>query len=445
MIKLILRFFIFLISFNALAQNYSGFSFHRPSKRCYKINFVNFNNLIIIGVELNGIPMNFLLDTGVDKTVVFGLEDQNNEIKNTADKILIKGVSGKEKTYAYKVKDNELVIDKLKDSQHSIYAIFDKKFNVSDKIGYQVQGIIGYDFFKDLIVKINYIKNHLKVYNPQYFTKSLNAYESLDLRLFKQKPYIKSMLKQNKVWREFILLLDTGSGDAIWVKSTSDIEVPKVNFDDILGYGFADIIKGKRAIAQSFKLGSNNLEQPKIAYPDSLAYSGVNFAKYTGVLGSEILRRFHWFFDYDNSKIYFKPNNDFNEPFNYDMSGLVLKYDGYQQIAQYQNVFPKAQTQHDNSKGYNKVKNAQPKLIIERRPILKVGAVRPNSSAFEAGFVKGDQILKINGRLSYRYDFEEILKILSSEESRKITFEIKRGGRQYDKSLKLKSRLDEVN
>ncbi|QTY27382.1 retropepsin-like aspartic protease [Flavobacterium sp. CS20] len=435
---------IFVVSFSSLAQNYDGFIFHRPGKRKYKINFIDYNNLIIVKVKLNGIPMNFLLDTGVDKTVVFGLDDINNQIKNNSKKILIKGVSNA-KTYAYKMKNNELEIGKLKDTNHTVYAIFDKSFNVSDKIGYQVQGIIGYEFFKTLIVKINYIKNHLKVYNPQFFSKSLNNYETLDLKLFKQKPYIRTSLQQYDIWREFTFLIDTGSGDAIWVHPKSDVKIPPLSFDDILGYGFADMIKGKRSKAQAFKLGSNLLKQPKIAYPDSLAYTGVSFAKNIGVLGSEILRRFHWIFDYNNLKIYFKPNHDIDKPFNYDMSGLILKYDGYQQIVQYQHVFSRAQVQHDNSTGYNKAQTVKSKLIIKKRPILKVGAVRLNSSAFEAGFIAGDQILKIEGRASYRYDLEEIFEILSSTEGREISFVIKRGGRTYTKSLTLRSRLKEVD
>ncbi len=432
--------FCICINYTSFSQNEDGFQFHRDLKKRYKIKFTNYNNLIIINAKLNGKNMNFLLDTGVDKTVLFGLEDNQNQIKQESDKILIKGVSGQKKTFAYKIENNILEIDKLKDNSHVVYAIFDKSFNISDKIGYQIQGILGYEFFKNLIVKINYHKNHLKVYRPKKFNKSLRNYDVFDLRLYNQKPYIKTQLKQNKQWKEYVFLLDTGSGDAIWVRPNSMTEIPKVNFNDILGYGFADIIKGKRAKANALEMGSEVMENPKIAYPDTIAYNGVDFSKNNGVLGSEILRRFHWYFDYSNSKVYFKPNKDIDAPFNYDMSGLVLIYDGYQQIAQYQNIFPQAKVKNDNSSGYNKVDNA-PQIVVELRPILKVGAIRPNSSAYEAGFVRGDEILEIENRDTYKYDLEEIMDLLSSEEGKEINFLINRAGRQYEKTLILKSRF----
>ena len=439
---LIISILFFCINTSSFAQNEEGFEFHRPNKKRYKIKFTNYNNLIIIKIKLNGQPLNFLLDTGVDKTVLFGLKDDQNQIKNQSEKIMIKGVSGQKQTYAYKVENNTLEIGKLKDSAHDVYAIFDQSFNISDKIGYQIQGIIGYDFFKNLVVKINYMRNHLKIYNPNTFNKSLNSYEVKNLRLFKQKPYIKTQLKQDDKWQDYVFLLDSGSGDAIWIKSKNETQIPDDNFDDILGYGFADIIRGKRAKADAFKLGKYIMEKPKIAYPDTLAYEGVNFTEDSGVIGSEIMRRYHWYFDYTDSKVYFKKNNNFSDDFNYDMSGLILKYDGYQSIAHYQNVFPQAKAKNDNSAGYNKVE-MQSKLVVEFRPILKVGAVRYNSPAYEAGFIEGDEIVKISGRKSYRYDFEEINKILSSEEGRQINFIIQRGGKKYKKSLLLKSRLSE--
>jgi len=442
---MIKRFHFILVLFlgfciTCLSQNNQGFKFHKPDKKRYKIGFVNYNNLIIIKVKLNNRSMNFLVDTGVDKTVLFGLEGDEESIKKNSTKILIRGVSGNKKTYAYKNENNLLEIGKLKDTSHDIYAIFDKDFNISDKIGYQVQGILGYNFFKDVIVKINYKRDFIKIYNPKNFSKALRSYESIDLKLYKQKPYIETQLKQKGKMRSFLFLLDTGSGDAIWVQPQPDTRIPEKNFDDILGYGFADIIKGKRSKADAFNLGSYQLKSPKIAYPDTLAYSGLEFTSKSGVIGSEIMRRFHWVMDYTNKKVYFKKNNDFSDPFNYDMSGLILKYDGYQIITSYVNVFSRAKAQTDNSAGYNKIAD-EPDFYIDKRPILRVGAVRPNSSAFEAGFVEGDEIVSINSRASHKYDLQEIMKIFSSEEGRIINFEIRRGGRLYEKSLRLKSRF----
>lgn len=446
MSKAFLLIILFLtICLEAYPQEKSDFEFENKNKRFYKINFVNFNNLIIIEIKLNGKPHNFLLDTGVNSTVVFGVEYNQNIINQQSEKILIKGVSGAKETYAYKTGNNILEIGKLKDNNHTIYAIFDKDFNLSDKIGYPVQGIIGKEFFENHLVQINYIHHYLKVYNPKVSPKKFKRYDALDIRLINYKPYVNTPLNQVDKDEDYVFLLDSGSGDAIWAKHYEGIEMPSKKFDDILGYGFAKIVKGIKSRANTLELGDYALEAPKIAYPDSTAYKGLPFTNKCGSLGSEIMRRFHWAIDYQNRKVYFKPNSDFYDPFNYDMSGLILKYEGFQHIARFESLFAdsRAGVKTDNSAGYNKITN-KPKLIIELRPILMIDAIRPNSSAYDAGFVEGDVILKIKGRDSYKYDLQQIFKILSSEEGETIQLTIDRNGSTYNKSLTLKSRFSET-
>lgn len=444
MLKLLHFFCFILFCFQSMVygQSASGFQFHKKHKKSYKIKYKAYNNLIILEVKLNGQPMNFLLDTGVDKTVLFGLKDMGGEIKKKSEKIVIKGVSGKKQTFAYKIENNVLEIGKLKDNAHNIYAIFDENFNISNKIGYQIQGIIGSDFFKNLVVKINYNYNYIKIYNPKYFNKKLKSYQVLDLRLYLKKPYIQSPIKQNNEWKNYVFLLDTGSGDSIWIIEDKDTDILNYYFNDILGYGFADIIEGRRSKAKAFKLGNEVLKNPKIAFPDTTSYKGVNFTKQSGVIGAEIMRRFNWVFDYKNAKAYIKPNANFYDDFNYDMSGLIFKYDGYQNIVRYEIVFP--QGNQKASSNYNTdYKKAQRQVILEKRPILVVGGVRHDSPAYRAGFIENDKILKIDGKESYKLDLEEISDILSSEDGRKINFIIERNGIVYNKSLILESKFSD--
>jgi hypothetical protein len=439
-IKFLLSCFLLLFGCSIYSQIDEGLQFQNPDKKHYKIKFTNFNNLIIVEANLNGKPLNFLLDTGVDKTVLFGIEGDEEQIKKNSKKITIKGVSGKKQAYAYKNINNTLEIGNLKDTNHDVYVIFDKAFNISDKIGYKVQGVIGYNFFKNHIVKINYIKDHLKVYQPEEFNKSLKRYDSLTLSLFENKPYVKTVINQIDNFEEYIFLLDIGSGDSIWLKPQFEEELPKKSFYDILGYGFADIIFGHRSKAKAFKLGEEIIDQPKIAYPDSLSYTGIEYASKSGIIGSEVMRRFHWYFDYANRKVFFKSNGDIDDPFNYDMSGLVLKYNGYQPIAEYSNLFSGIKVRTGYTAGFNKIE----KFKIEDlkiRPVLIVGAIRPDSPAYDAGFIEGDQILKINGRESHNLNLQKISKILSSEDGRIINFQIIRNGFIYNKSLTLRSRF----
>ena len=53
-----------------VAFGQSGFVLHKNKKLSFPFIFVH--NLVIIPVEVNGFMMNFLLDTGVKETMVFG-------------------------------------------------------------------------------------------------------------------------------------------------------------------------------------------------------------------------------------------------------------------------------------------------------------------------------------------------------------------------------------
>ena len=48
-----------------------GFKFFDKGKRYEDISFQLINNLVVIPIEINGKGLNFIFDTGVNKTIVF--------------------------------------------------------------------------------------------------------------------------------------------------------------------------------------------------------------------------------------------------------------------------------------------------------------------------------------------------------------------------------------
>ena len=51
------------------------------AKKTDKIRFKLINNLIVIPVEVNGVELSFLLDTGVSKTILFNYLDISDNLK----------------------------------------------------------------------------------------------------------------------------------------------------------------------------------------------------------------------------------------------------------------------------------------------------------------------------------------------------------------------------
>jgi hypothetical protein len=74
-----ISFFIFIYALTISAQ--SDFRFKEVNK--VKIPFQLINNLVFIPINVNGVELTFLLDSGVKETILFSLEEKNEiSLKN---------------------------------------------------------------------------------------------------------------------------------------------------------------------------------------------------------------------------------------------------------------------------------------------------------------------------------------------------------------------------
>ena len=151
-----LKYFIlfFIITIN-ISYGQNGFHFESTQRKIV-IPFQLINNLIFIPINVNGEALTFLLDTGVDETVLFSLNDKNEVSLFNVEKLKLKGLGSSDAIDAYKSSKNVLEINGYKDFSHNIYIVLDQEFNFSSLIGIAVNGIIGYNFFKNNLIKIDY-------------------------------------------------------------------------------------------------------------------------------------------------------------------------------------------------------------------------------------------------------------------------------------------------
>nr|WP_305051159.1 aspartyl protease family protein [Elizabethkingia bruuniana] len=125
------------------------------------IPFQLINSLIFIPVQLNGVSLTFLLDSGVGNTIIFSTQDKDLSL-NDVSKMKFTGLGGSAEIEGVLSQKNILSFGKdLIDKEHTIYLILNEEFNFSSHIGIPVNGIIGYEFFKDYPVKIDYVKRKL--------------------------------------------------------------------------------------------------------------------------------------------------------------------------------------------------------------------------------------------------------------------------------------------
>ncbi len=434
-IRLLLLLFVFT---TGLSYCQGSFALEKDRRRD-RINFNLVNNLIIIPVELNGVKLSFLLDTGVDTTVLLNLEEADSLQLKDARKISLRGLGGEELIEAYRSDHNNIRIGKAVNPDLTLYLIYDEAVNFSPRLGVPVHGIIGYDLIKDFVVEINYARKFMRLHEPGRFRKNLRRYSSLELRFFQNKPYIQSRVVIEDKPVEAILLVDNGLGDAVWLfNENDDIKVPEASFDDFLGLGLLGEVTGKRSRIRAIRIGDYTLEEVTAAFPDSVSVQGLRlFEDRNGSIGAEVLRRFNIFLDYREQKMYLRRNRNFSDPFNYDMSGIILEHSGFVVVETYEKVLD------DSRQKGQEVYRQTPHYFknFELQPAYRVVQVRKGSPAEEAGVKVGDVILSVNGRNAFRYNLEELASLLASEEGKKIKLEVDRAGKRMEISFELRKLL----
>jgi hypothetical protein len=151
-----------------------GFVFDKGIEKV-TVPIVLINNLVFIPIKVNGVELNFLLDSGVEETILFSLEDNPDVNFFNSEKITLRGLGSDEDIEGLKTTNNVLEMDGLRAYRQLVYVILDQSFNLSSQIGIPVNGIIGYQFFKDNLIRVDYANKKIIVYkNNEVHRKKLD-------------------------------------------------------------------------------------------------------------------------------------------------------------------------------------------------------------------------------------------------------------------------------
>lgn len=419
--KAVILCFLFIYGLPTLGQE--GFLFQKNVDKV-EIHFKLINNLIFIPIKVNGVELNFLLDSGVDETLLFSMDDKKEVSFFNVEKVTLKGLGSEASIEGLKSQNNTLEIPGLKSTGHLLYVILDQTFNLSSHIGIPVNGIIGYHFLKNNLVEINYDKKRITIYNKVDKSRKRieKKFQDIPISLERLKPYINGSVILDTAEIPVKLLVDIGNSDAVWLFQNASelIKVPEKNFEDYLGKGFSGDVMGRRAQIKKFTMSKFEFQNPVIAFPDTISLRHVKMVKNrAGSVGAEILKRFTIAFDYPNQKMYFKKNSHFNSPFSYNKSGIELQHFGLQWV---QETVPLETVQI--SGGVNLSNNFKYKFVL--KPVYLITNVRKNSTAALSGIQKDDILVNINGLPAYKYSLEKINSILKSEDEKWIIMEVER-------------------
>lgn len=380
------------------AQNLRfGFEIN-DDRKTTSIPFELNSNLIIVNVLFEGvIPLKFIVDTGVTNTVL--IDKTYSDILNIEPdrKLILVGAAGIKEVEAYIANRTNIKVGKITGNNIPLLILKEDYLNLQKNLGIKIHGILGYDFFKNFIVRIDYKNEMMKFYRPEFFNRPMIFYKEIDMKIEHSKPYIYQKLKLNDSTEILSkLMIDTGASHPLMLHKNSSeyIQLPEKNVRDILGAGIAGSIAGHAARIPRLSLDKYILEDVVTNYPDSGAYEDIiKSTNRNGTIGGGVLKHFKLFFDYGNDKLYLRRNSISKVDFKHDMSGMTVVAKG--------------------------------EYYLE--PYYEIEKVRKNTPAYEAGLRQEDKIISLNGYSGKDLSLELINIILRKKEGKKIKIKVKRG------------------
>ncbi|MFD0798153.1 aspartyl protease family protein [Maribacter chungangensis] len=407
----------------------------KDGRKAEKIKFELLNNLMIIPMEVNGVALSFVLDSGVNKPILFNLADQDSVQLNNVSEVSINGLGEGEAVNALRSHGNRFRLGTIENASQELFVVMDAAINFSPTLGIPVHGIIGFDLFRDFVVEIDYGKRFLKFYDPKAYSYKRNANsESFDISLVHNKAYLNAKVGlENDETVAVKMLLDTGSSDAIWLFENDSIVLPSNNYEDFLGKGLAGDVYGKRTRISHIQIGSFVLKDAKAAFPNMSVFGAItDLGDRNGTLGGALLKRFNIVFDYPNERISLKKNRNFKLPFQFNISGINLQHAGVRYISE------RIMNVTENTEYGNVQIMMAGATRLSLVPEIVVSGIRVGSPAYSAGLKEGDVILAVNGKRVHRYKLQEILQMLNKGKHESVKVRVSRLNRDLIFSLKLK-------
>jgi predicted aspartyl protease len=391
---------------NALPQKSNAQSnlihMHFKKKRMNKmdIRFDMIHNLMIVPVFINGSDtMKFILDTGVSHTMITSLKGSYGAAFNYAREINLMGLGNGDEIIAYHSFGNMIEMPGVIGYNHNVIILKDEFDFLSQGLGTQIHGLLGYDVFDSFIVEIDYKSRKMTLYDPDFYErrrrdKMLKKMDVVELEVVRRKPFIYAIVEDEFGNRQDSkLLVDSGASHALtlFTSASEKIEIPDNSIYAFIGIGLSGDIYGHIGRAKAFEIGRYKFKRPLVTFPEEASVQISNYENNrSGSIGADILKRFTVVFDYKRGEMLVKPNGNFKSEFKYNLSGIDLT-----------TPFPDI-------------------------PVYQVTKIRKGSPAWIAGLEVGDQIVTINGIETSEYSLSNMVQMLQSKAGRTLKVGVKR-------------------
>ena len=277
------------------------------------------NNHVFVGVEVDGHPLRFMLDTGGVNLVAtaaarrIGLASLGAiEARGPGDKSVASGFARAER----------IVIGGAVVLVRQLLRVLDMP-GFDDVEGVQVDGVLGVELFKRLVVQIDYARRELLLADSPSFVAPPAAHSSA-ITFFGHFPGIAGEIDgvAGQFW------LDTGNRGGLvllvpFVEANGLHERYAASAPTTIGWGIGGRAEGRLARGGRLVLGDVVVEAPVLRLPADNG-GALAMRHVAGNIGGEILRRFVVTFDYARRVVHLEADAAAAQPFDVDRSGLWL-------------------------------------------------------------------------------------------------------------------------
>ena len=392
-------------TYTPVSAQYSGLDLlDGEDKKVIKFEYIN--GFTIVKVIYGGILyMDFLLDTGASHNILFKKNANDLLGISYSDTIIIGGAELDVEMKALVSRNVPIMLEGTSIILRDIIVLEKDYLDLEKMLGRRIDGIIGGDFLKGLVVELNYKRKRLTIHNPNLF-KLNRKFSTHEINLVNYKPYLKSITRIEDKNDTLNYLLDTGASLALLIHSNKvkDFQMPKNVIVGNLGKGLGGDINGFIGMTKHLKMDQYEFNNIISSFQeiDPLILEKRNIVR-DGIIGNVILSRFHVIIDYVHEKLYLKPITKLSKEFAFDKSGLLIYALGSELDEYY------------------------------------VKTVYPNTPAEAAGMKPGDKILKIGFWPIMFYDLQKITKRLQGKSGKTIRMKILRNGKKIKVKFKLKN------
>lgn len=377
-------------------------------RKTVEIPFEYTNNFIILSLNFGGyLPLKFIFDTGAEHTILTKRELSDLLRVQYEREFRVAGSDLKTVLVAYLARHLRFDIpEKVYAPNEDILVLQEDYFRFEEYAGVNVHGILSANAFSRYVIKINYDRRTITLYDRETFKLREEGYVPVPVELFRNKMYLNTTLQ---VLPDSVaavkLLLDTGAGLPLLLFSNTHplIHPPQQVLPSNIGMGLGGYLEGYTGRIHQIDMGGMN-QSGVITYFQELDTSvNLEYLNHRdGLIGNALLNRFQVILDYEAAKIWLKPGKHFKEEYIYDRSGLSVVATG-----------PK----------FNE-------FVVQN--------VLPNSPAAEADIRRDDQILRIGNSPASFFNLNDLQRLFQKKAGKRIKLTVKRGDQRIKKVLVLR-------